>query len=66
LDQDVLPVAEQLPNGLQRATSDLILVVQAWPGLSEPVRAGIVAMVRASIIAEQSGPQGDDTSPDAG
>jgi len=33
---------------LERETPDLAAVIRAWPTLPEPVKAGIVAMVRAS------------------
>jgi len=31
-----------------RANSDLAAVVKAWPTLSEPIKAGIMAMIRAA------------------
>lgn len=43
--QTVLPPC--LPDSTE-ADPDLALVVEAWPGLPEAVRAGIVAMVKAA------------------
>ena len=36
---------------LERNGPDLAAMVAAWPALPEPVKAGILAMVRAAIAA---------------
>jgi hypothetical protein len=39
---------------------DLAAVVAAWPTLPEPIRAGIVAMVKAAAVPPS--PRGSDVS----
>jgi len=38
----------ETPPGTSTPDPDLQLVNSAWPGLPEPIRAGIVAMIRAA------------------
>jgi hypothetical protein len=37
-----------LPTDIRQTDPDLAAIVDAWPTLPEPIRAGIVAMVKAS------------------
>jgi hypothetical protein len=37
-----------------RTDPDLAAVMAAWPDLPEPIRAGILAMVRASMVAPET------------
>jgi hypothetical protein len=37
-----------LPFGLSEPAPDLAEIIDAWPSLSGPIRAGILAMVRVS------------------
>ena len=41
-------VAHRLPTDICKTDPDLAAVVDAWPGLPEAIRAGIMAMVRAA------------------
>jgi len=41
-------VAEHLPNDTCQTDPDLAAVVAAWPELPEPIKAGILAMVKAA------------------
>jgi hypothetical protein len=43
-----LPLSRHLPTGTRQMPLDLILVIDCWDRLPEAVRAGNVAMVRAS------------------
>jgi hypothetical protein len=43
-----VPLATHLPTDICHLPPDLALVVDAWPTLPEPIRAGIMAMVKAS------------------
>ena len=43
-----MPSAPQLPTDARQTNSELAAVIDAWPTLPEAIRAGIVAMVRAS------------------
>ena len=47
MQQSPCPVAPLLPH--PTADPGLASVIDAWPKLPEPVRAGILAMVRASV-----------------
>jgi hypothetical protein len=38
-----------LPYGLTEMPPDLAEVVATWPDLPEPIRAGIVAMIRSAL-----------------
>ncbi len=58
--------AHHLPTDTRRADSDLTALVDAWPTLPEAIRAGIVAMVRASVIPKHAGPHNDDAGPGGG
>jgi hypothetical protein len=42
------PIAHHLPTDTRKSNPDLAAVVDAWPTLPEAVKAGIVAMVKAS------------------
>ena len=42
------PVLTDLLTDISRIDPDLAVVVKAWPELPEPVRVGIVAMVKAA------------------
>ena len=44
----------KLDNKLAK-DSELALVVEAWPGLPEAIRSGIVAIVRASSEKDRGG-----------
>ena len=37
-----------LPYGPSGTTPDLAEIIEAWPNLPEPIRVGILAMIRAS------------------
>jgi hypothetical protein len=41
-------LAYHLPTDNRRAAPDLAEVVAAWPTLPEPIKAGILAMVKAA------------------
>jgi len=41
-------VADHLPNDTCQTDPDLAAVVEAWPELPEALKAGILAMVKAS------------------
>ena len=43
-------LAESLPNDICKTDPDLAAVVEAWPDLPAALRAGIVAMVKASSL----------------
>jgi hypothetical protein len=49
LRQDIPPLAAPLPYDTCQTDPDLAAVIDAWDRLPEAVRAGIVAMVRASV-----------------
>jgi hypothetical protein len=48
LGRDAESLASHLPHDTRSFAPDLAAVVAAWPTLPEALRAGIVAMVRAS------------------
>jgi hypothetical protein len=41
-------IAHHLPTDIRQTDPNLAIVVAAWPILPEPIRAGIVAMIKAS------------------
>jgi hypothetical protein len=41
--------AQHLPIDTCRLPSDLAAVIEAWPGLAEPIRAAILALVNAAL-----------------
>ena len=46
-----------MPTDTRQTDPDLAAIVDAWPTLPEPIKAGIVAMVKASGMAPfDSGP----------
>jgi len=51
--QNVLP---SCLASLSEKSPDLATVIAAWPSLSEPVKAGILAMVNASARREGAKP----------
>ena len=51
-----------LPYGPSEAPPDLAEVVQAWPELPEPIRAGILAMIRSASGKGKKG-KPDGTKP---
>jgi hypothetical protein len=56
-----------LPTDNCQLSPDLAAVVTAWPTLPEPIRAAIMAMVRAaSVLPEHSGPDKTDGTPAGG
>jgi hypothetical protein len=48
LRQSVPSIAPQLPTDTCKTDSDLAAVVAAWPDLPEAIKAGILAMVKAT------------------
>jgi hypothetical protein len=49
------------------STPDLAAVVAAWPTLPEPIRAGIMAMVKgASVLPQRRVPDKTDETPEGG
>ncbi len=44
----VASVSPHLPPDTRQIDPDLAAIVAAWPTLPEPIKAGIVAMVKAS------------------
>jgi hypothetical protein len=52
-------VAHYLPTDTRQTDPDLSAIVAAWPTLPEPIKAGIVAMVKASghTVAEDGAPR---------
>jgi hypothetical protein len=46
---DAPSLAAPLPHDIQQLPADLALVIERWTNLPEAIRAGIVAMVRASL-----------------
>jgi len=44
-----------LPRGPVATPPDLAAVIDAWPALPEPIRAGILAMVRAAAPGDRGG-----------
>ena len=57
-------VAHHLPTDNCHLPPDLAAVVAAWPTLPEPIRAGILAMVKAA--ADLPGRRGSDETPAGG
>jgi hypothetical protein len=49
LSQTTPSVAHHLPTDTRKTDPDLVAVIAAWPDLPEALKAGIVAMVRASV-----------------
>jgi hypothetical protein len=47
------PIGHQLATDTRQTTPDLATVIDAWDRLPEPVRAGIVAMVKAASGSEE-------------
>jgi hypothetical protein len=47
LHEDARELAHDLPTDIRRADRDPVIAIQTWDKLLEPVRAGIVAMVKA-------------------
>jgi len=45
-------IAHSLPTEIIRSDPDLALIVERWAELPEAIRAGILAMVRASVPSE--------------
>jgi hypothetical protein len=45
-----------LPYGPAEIPPDLAAVVTAWPSLPEPIRAGILAMIRAAAPVPNPSP----------
>ncbi len=43
-----MPLTDHLPNDICKTYPDLATVVDAWPNLPEALKAGIVAMVKAT------------------
>ena len=50
LRQTTPSVAHHLPTGTCKTNPDLAAVVAAWPELCEAIKAGILAMVKASSM----------------
>jgi hypothetical protein len=48
LRHEVSGVAPHLPHDTRQTSLDLNAVIDAWPTLPDAIRAGIMAMVRAS------------------
>jgi hypothetical protein len=48
LGEDAPSLAHHLPTDTCRLNPDLAIVIETWEKLPEPVRAGIVAMVKAT------------------
>jgi len=48
LREPALSVAHHLPTDTRKTDPELAVVVDAWPHLSEALKAGIVAMVKAA------------------